>query len=318
MTLKDKLKYIFKVDTTSSNNIVIYIFGIRIRHLKPGVKESAKQFIQLDCPVTEIPPAVGTLRKIQLANLQMMKIFDKLCKENNLEYWLDFGNLLGAVRHKGFIPWDDDVDVSMMRDDYEKFIELFKFSIPEYKDLYLEFNNNGKNKCFVKILHKKLPNIAVDIFPYDFYYKKLEESEKLSMTKKIRQIIGRKSNKLLYPFFINNPDKMRTRLLKQRDNEILNNNNVNKTSHPAVFYGIDYPHLYDNYFFDYDKIFPLKNIKYEDAEFPCPNDTDFVLKQVFGDYMSLPDACYPRHTNTSGFKGDEEIALNNFIGENNG
>ena len=56
----------------------------------------------------------------------MMKIFDELCKENNFEYWLDFGNLLGAVRHKGFIPWDDDVDLGMPREDYEKFIELYK------------------------------------------------------------------------------------------------------------------------------------------------------------------------------------------------
>ena len=51
---------------------------------------------------------------------------------------------------------------------------------------------------------------------------------------------------------------------------------------------MDYPHPYDNYFFDYDKIFPLKTINYEGIYFPCPNDTDFVLTQTFGDYMQLP------------------------------
>lgn len=79
----------------------------------------------------------------------MILLFDNLCKEHGLEYWLDFGNMLGAVRHNGFIPWEDDVDVSMSRDDYEKFIELFKNGISEYDDLYIEFNNNGKDKCFI-------------------------------------------------------------------------------------------------------------------------------------------------------------------------
>ncbi len=67
------------------------------------------------------------LRLVQTANLGLLKILDKLCKENNITYWLDFGTLLGAKRHKGFIPWDDDVDIGMPREDYERFFQAFRF-----------------------------------------------------------------------------------------------------------------------------------------------------------------------------------------------
>lgn len=315
---KNFFKYIFSIDTKSTNRVIIYLFGIKIRHLKSGIEETGNKYIEWKGSVCDIPKAEGTLRKIQLANLKMMQIFDELCQKQGLEYWLDFGNLLGAVRHKGFIPWDDDVDLGMMRDDYEKFITLYKDGIPGYDDLYLEFNNNGKNKCFLKILHKKLPNIAIDVFPYDLYFKKTDIKEKLEVTKRIKKLINKPYYKFLYPFYVNNSDKMRKRLKKIVDTKIKLNNESKKEDKPSIFYGIDYPHDYDNYFFDYEKIFPLKRILFENKEFLCPNDYDFILKQTFGDYMKLPEKdCYPRHTNSNGFKGEEAVILNEFIGEDN-
>ena len=65
-----------------------------------------------------------TLRKVQLVQLEIAKEIDRICKKNNIKYFLIGGSLLGAIRHQGFIPWDDDLDVGMLRDDYEKFLKV--------------------------------------------------------------------------------------------------------------------------------------------------------------------------------------------------
>lgn len=300
------LKCLFYVDTKSSNRIIIYFLGIKLKIFKPWIKN---KYAKYDCPANEIPPATGILRKIQFANLKMMIIFDKLCKENGYEYWLDFGNLLGAVRHGGFIPWDDDVDFGMPRQDYEKFYQKYENGIPGYEDIYLDFDNNGKNRCFIKIRHKKLMNIAIDIFPYDFYHKDISTEEQIKITKKFKRARDKIIYNLFIPFFKHRHQAMRDRLFKIRD-KFINSNDIKKEDKLPLFYGLDYPHPNPNYFFNYDKIFPLKAIKYEGYDFSCPNDEIFVLKQLFNDYMAIPDDCYPRHANTENF--DEEL-LDNFI-----
>ena len=70
-------------------------------------------------------PEGSNLRKAQMRMLEMLVFFDKFCKENNLRYWLDGGTLLGAVRHKGFIPWDDDTDIAMPAEDLKRVIDIF-------------------------------------------------------------------------------------------------------------------------------------------------------------------------------------------------
>ena len=65
-----------------------------------------------------------TLRQVQLDQLEIAKDIKRVCEENGIRYHLAFGSLLGAVRHKGFIPWDDDMDFGMLREDYERFLEI--------------------------------------------------------------------------------------------------------------------------------------------------------------------------------------------------
>ena len=71
------------------------------------------------------------LRQAQLVMLRMLKIIDYICRKHDISYWMCSGTLLGAVRHKGFIPWDDDLDICMIREDYERFVEIAVNEFPE-------------------------------------------------------------------------------------------------------------------------------------------------------------------------------------------
>ena len=77
--------------------------------------EDIRNLLIYNHPISSVPPATGKLRLLQDGNTVLLALFARKCRENGLRYWLDYGTLLGAVRHRGFIPWDDDLDVSMMR-----------------------------------------------------------------------------------------------------------------------------------------------------------------------------------------------------------
>lgn len=117
------------------------------------------------------------MHKIQL---NMLIEFDKICRRNNIKYILDAGTLLGAVRHKGFIPWDDDIDVRMLRDDYEKFCVVANKELPETMFFQNYKNDKGYPWMYSKIRMKGTKAVRIgqdrlnmeegiymDIFPCD-------------------------------------------------------------------------------------------------------------------------------------------------------
>ncbi len=121
-----------------------------------------------------------TLRKLQLAELEILDAIDTLCREEHIEYFLDGGSALGALRHEGFIPWDDDIDIGMSRSDYDRFIDAARNSLPDTMALALPGETHGYSMMFAKVMRKDSKfytketieagfdqGIFVDIFPYD-------------------------------------------------------------------------------------------------------------------------------------------------------
>ncbi|MCR5400438.1 MAG: LicD family protein [Treponema sp.] len=120
------------------------------------------------------------LKEIKEAELAILIEFDKFCKKNNLNYSIAYGTLLGAIRHKGFIPWDDDIDVLMPRPDYERFLELTAFNpiTPTIETCGFFPCKTQVDYPFIKLIDmttrvketgrpKQFMGIWIDIFPMD-------------------------------------------------------------------------------------------------------------------------------------------------------
>ena len=235
------------------------------------------------------------LRKAQLIMLDMLVEFDELCKKHHLKYWLDSGTLLGAVRHQGFIPWDDDIDLSMPLEDYNKLLELgpkalsknifFQTSTtdPDFKFDYIKLRSN---KASIVEFHEKNKGIAyhqgvfVDIFP--MLTLENTEANKKMYDQTLREIRDVSSVSLHTPHGIDKPKEradLVASLKKQHqwwDKE--------KTK---IIYGGEMPDV--SAWFDTDKVLPLSTLEFEGFSFPAPNNPSHYLDAIYSfDYRQLP------------------------------
>lgn len=288
---KIQLFNIFTIATISNyseTRNLITILGFKIKIAKREIAKERQenvfyQYKKDKIDITKVPPAQGLLRDIQLANLALLKELAYVCEKNNFKYILDAGTLLGAVRHTGFIPWDDDIDILMFREDYEKFVSAFK-NTTRNSDIYAEYHRDKdtNSQYFIKIKHKKCPFLGVDIFPLDTYGKHLSLKEQLKATNKICKIL-KHLKKEINPNISNKETK--TILTKTMKEKIL----LSSANENGDFvYGVDFAHKLKNWFLDRDIVLPLRKIQFEDSKYTTVNKPKEFLKNIYGDYMKYP------------------------------
>jgi len=298
---------------------VITILGIKIKIAGKELKDNKFQhFKDAGGKITDAPKADGIARITQLANLQLLKEVDEYCRRHDLKLWLTFGTLLGAVRHGGYIPWDDDIDVEMLREDYEKLTELLKSE--KDIDFYPEFIHSKKDcNIFLKIRHKKISGIFIDIFPLDELGDILTNDQRRILSIKMK-IYRHSLNNKISKYIKNGNEAELLKFIDEKRKTFLKPHIENSD----YVWGLDFEHKRHKYLiFPHSTYFPLKKIAFENTEFYCPNKTKEFLSEVFGDYMAWPTKLYthhlrfPKNKTLKGYYGEETfIELEKYLQTN--
>jgi lipopolysaccharide cholinephosphotransferase len=229
------------------------------------------------------------LRQGQLVMLRLLKIFSAVCEELELSYWIEGGTLLGAVRHGGFIPWDDDIDVCMSRGQYEEFLakapELLPYDV--YLDTSLEFAKL-RDRYSTRLglgQDSSSDSLFVDIFPMRRY-------------PAMRKVLAR-VRQLIPPYGIPGVPRDASFPYKAYRLAVLCGAVFLRVTGlkwlirllcllgPRHYWGYDLTKTW-HYHFNDEWIFPLGTIRFEDAVFRCPAEPRTLLAYQFGDYMSPP------------------------------
>lgn len=263
----------------------------------------------------------SALQKLQTAELEILQVVQDFCDKNSIQFFIDGGTLLGAVRHGGFIPWDDDIDIGMLREDYDRFCKLAEDGLPEGYSLHTSRNSGGYAALFAKIYKDgtvfenqegreagSSMGIFVDVFPYDRLY----EDGSL----RGRQIRGASMAQrrcyLYHSATISVPHRGLLGSLERACCRILHWLERARVADPAV-----YQQMFDDSVpkpekaavtnecltlawpnmdpFDLAGIFPTVDVAFEGGKFPAPRKTEEYLSNMYGDWREVPKP-EDRHT----------------------
>ncbi|MDY5911576.1 MAG: LicD family protein [Inconstantimicrobium porci] len=256
------------------------------------------------------------LKQSQYVMLRILKIVADILEENDITYWLASGTLLGAIRHKGFIPWDDDIDIGIFYSEYDKAAKALKENLPD--DLFLQSLETDKyydlpwmkvkdNNSYIFEYKpgKYHRGIFIDIFPMEEVtqdnQKILKARKKMRMIHRVLSSIKEPFDKItsvkmfikdIYKLFIKvilfpltlSSQETKNKLIKKAAENAANAIREDGSGIMSYYGGIPF----FNAKVDKNILLPLEKVKFEDHEFYAPKQYDKYLTSEYGDYMTLP------------------------------
>lgn len=247
----------------------------------------------------------ATLRKIQLIQLEMLQEVDRICKKCNIHYNIIAGTLLGAVRHGGYIPWDDDADVAMLREEYEKFRQACKTELDTTRFYFQDHRNTKgyrwgygklrrKNTLFLREYQEHMPykqGIFIDIFPLDgvpdnYLLRSLKNFECFCVRKILWSKVGKIAErnfwkKQVYKLL----DKISEKYIFRYYHIMIHNANRKKTRMVRI---LMFPTPNEEWGYYRNWYVNSADTKFEGIIFQGIKDYDSYLSFKFGNYMELP------------------------------
>lgn len=254
------------------------------------------------------------LRALQLVELEIMKVFVKICEKHKLRYAMIGGTMLGAIRHKGFIPWDDDIDVGMPREDYEKFLTIVRDELPEHYDFLNYKQNPDYLRYFSRVVdtrvevfnasyaRTRVEHAWIDIFPLDgmpktklgryihfwhmtawkFFYHASCFDELVNLNRAGRPAYQRMLIKFMQVTRIGS--RMDTRKLMLRLEKLMTRYSVEDHEYGISLFGAYMlKEIMPKRIFGEGALYP-----FEDSAFVGPVEYDEFLTLLYGDYMTPP------------------------------
>ena len=286
--------------------------NVAMRRETPGAQtgESHKGDGREETAMAKGPYPGDTLRRLQEAELEVLLAIDAVCREAGISYFLDGGTCLGAVRHGGFIPWDDDVDVGMAYDEYLRFVEVAPTLLPAGYSLHSSLDTPGYAPLWVKVFKDGtrfidrdaaeaglLQGIFVDVFPY----RQLSRRARVARRQIRWGTICQRVSFLRHTAHPKIPKGTPLRPVAVAGCVAAHAVLSRVVSQQAIVRRFEkvwnVPDPGDRWVdacypwrdaCAYETIFPLGTIEFEGRVFPAPRDPDRFLTDLYGDYHQLP------------------------------